>query len=353
MPELVDLLLVVSSLLLLSKQVVVLSLGELGWPVISAGRSDDHGLRDERHSRVGGHCGGGVDDVSLALGRERRTHAAVVVLGRSVIVEGERSDRLRVVLGRGWQVHREAVLLVPGCLHQDHVRTVLLRLVVEVVRRPSSRQILLLLQLHHGSTSVAVAHIELALAQVVEFGVGGSASRRVVAALLFVLRGRLHVWRSLLPEFWVGWLLSGQRRSELLLVVLNSPEARLGVRRHHVCWSDSVGGRRRHSCGDDRDACRLVVPASTTRHVVVVAPWRDSCHVHRLGPFGFLQAAVGLIGVPVSAFFGVLRCWRLAITEGLHLAGRVEELWGKDQVLVLRWCLVVLVTAEVIEMGIV
>ena len=94
MPELVDLLLVVSSLLLLPKQVVVLSLGELGRPVISAGRSDDHGLRYERHSRVGGHCGGRVNDVALALGRERRAHAAGVVLGRSVVVEGEGSDGL-------------------------------------------------------------------------------------------------------------------------------------------------------------------------------------------------------------------------------------------------------------------
>ena len=103
MPELVHLLLVVSSLLLLPEQVVVLSLRELGRPVITAGSSDHHGLRDERHSRVGRHRGGRVNDVS-ALGRERRAHAAVV-LGRSVVVEGERSDRLRVVLGRGWQVH--------------------------------------------------------------------------------------------------------------------------------------------------------------------------------------------------------------------------------------------------------
>ena len=138
------------------------------------------------------------------------------------------------------------------------------------------------------------------------------------------------------------------------MVVLDSPEARLGVRCHHVCWSDSVGSRRRHRSGDDCDACRLVVPTATTCHVVVVvAPWRDSCHVHRLGPFRLLQAAVGLIGVPVAAFFAVLRSWRLAIAEGLHLAGRVEELWGKDQLLVLRWRLVVLVAAEVIEMGIV
>ena len=148
--------------------------------------------------------------------------------------------------------------------------------------------------MHNCSTTITVAHIKLAFTEVAQLGVWGASSGLMEAALFFLLCWCLGIRRSLLSEFGISWLLSGHGWCKLL-VVLNSPESCLWVCCHRICRSHSVSSWRWHSRGNYCNSNWLVVTASATCYIMVVAPWWNSCHIHRLCPFRFLQTTVSLI----------------------------------------------------------